>query len=1060
MRECSRFVRAIHFYLYSSAVLSLACGSANADTLTTVTTFEYNPNGVVSAVVRNPDDPKVNLRTQYTYDSWGNRVTTAVSSTATGSAAIPSFTVELVSYDAWGISPVGFTNAVGYTTNTKFDAGNLPLYVDELNGLRTQWEYDGYGRVSQETRPDKNRTNFFYTPCSPSTPCSAPNAVLMVTKYSYTPGAQLNGPTVKTYYDTLNRVVRTETTGFDGVSNVVVDTEYDRFGRVYRTSRPYYAGQAIRWTAYNYDALGRVVDVTGPDGAVVHTDYNGQTTTVTNPLNQKRSTTVNGRGLTSQVIDDAGNVLQYKYDAAGRLVQTIDPKGNVISMAYDLAGNKIVMTDPDFGTINYVYDALGRLKQQTDAKGQVTAFQYDSIGRVTNRTEPDLISTWTYDSCAMGRGKLCSTSADNGYKSTTAYGSDGRVSQSVTTIDKDYASLFTYDANGRLATLQYPSGFKVNYTYTQLGYLSEVRNTATNALYWKANRMDAEGHLLEQAYGNGVVTQQDFDPLTGRIKAIRAGANASVQNLAYTYDKRGNLLTRSDSNQSLSESFLYDNLNRITSNTVNSTGAGLVTQTYAYDSIGNITRRSDVGTYAYGAVNTRPHAVAQITRADGSIRQFTYDNSGNLVQEVERDAANNVIAPRGRTETWTSFNMPLTLANASTSVQFVYGSDHQRIKEINPTYTTYFVHPDNAGGLLYERDVKSTGTVEQRHFITAGAAGAVAIVKRDASGVETGVVYLHRDNLGSVTAVTDTNAIVSERMAYEPFGKRRAAGGAIDANGTLSGINTNRGYTNHEELDSLGLVHMNGRVYDPSIGRFINPDPTVPYKNDLQSINRFSYTRNNPLRYIDLSGYDDEEVLSDEFEEAMEEGEKREASGGGGSDDEGTGCKSNYICRTTYPDYRIDNRGDTVVSRTRDNASEAFGTMALFPLIGATAAVAPEVAGFAEPMVVQIVGKRGWSVPKKALDKLPETWGPGLANKKKIGQRWQDPANQGNGVRIDKGDPLSKQPSQQVDHVVVRYNGKVIGRDGNPISGTVKENFEESHIPLSEYLKWTTWFSP
>ena len=670
-------------------------------------------------------------------------------------------------------------------------------------------------------------------------------------------------PPSRTYFDSANRVIRIEKTGFDDTLSIRVDTEYDRLGRVYRTSRPYYIGQAIKWTIYSYDSLGRVVDITAPDGSVTHTIYSGLTTTVVNSLNQKRITTVDSRGLTQQVTDDAGSVLKYSYDAAGRLVQTTDSKGNAVSMTYDLAGNKISTTDPDLGTIKYEYDALGQLKKQTDAKNQVVTFQYDLLGRTTKRIEPDLVSNWTYDNCYMGLGRLCSTSADNGYRVTLNYDGSGRVSQNYTTIDNGYATSFSY-SDGRLKRLYYPSGLVIEYVYTKFGYLSEVRNATTDVLYWKANRMDAEGHFLEQTYGNGVVTQQEFDAATGRITAIRAGANSSVQNLAYTYDKNGNMLTRSDSNQSLWEGFLYDNLNRLTSNSINSPGAGVITQTYAYDSLGNITSRSDAGAYTYGAVNVRPHAVVQIARANGGNRQFTYDASGNLILEVERDAANNVIATKGRTETWTSFNMTLKLANANTSTQFVYGTDHQRIKEINPNSTTYFVHPDNSGGLLYEKEYKSATSIEHRHFITAGSAGVVAILRRPYSGADT-LVYMHRDNLGSVTAVTDSAGNVIERMAYEPFGKRRTTVGSLDPNGVLAGTNTNRGYTNHEELDSLGFVHMNGRVYDPAISRFISADPTIPYMNDLQSHNHYAYTRNNPLVNIDPDGFYDRTPSAEDY---------------------------------------------------------------------------------------------------------------------------------------------------------------------------------------------------
>ncbi|WP_180296634.1 VENN motif pre-toxin domain-containing protein, partial [Snodgrassella alvi] len=101
-----------------------------------------------------------------------------------------------------------------------------------------------------------------------------------------------------------------------------------------------------------------------------------------------------------------------------------------------------------------------------------------------------------------------------------------------------------------------------------------------------------------------------------------------------------------------------------------------------------------------------------------------------------------------------------------------------------------------------------------------------------------------------------------------------------------------------------------------------------------------------------------------------------------------------------------------------------------------------------------------WHIPESTAAKFPESWGTPVPNKKGIGFRWQDPTNKGNGVRIDQGNPNVSQPTQQVDHVIVRYNGKVIGRDGKPINGSIADNAEKAHVPLSEYKKWKKWNSP
>ncbi|MBW9336787.1 hypothetical protein FEE59_25050, partial [Herbaspirillum sp. RU 5E] len=648
------------------------------------------------------------------------------------------------------------------------------------------------------------------------------------------------------------REIKSETVGFDGSSIVAKDTQYDSLGRVSRTSLPYYANQTQQWSTVTYDALSRVVLTTAPDGSQSQTTYNGLTTTVTNALNQTQTKVKNSQGQVVKVIDAQNNSLTYQYDAIGNMVATKDPNGNVVQLSYDLRGRKIGMVDPDMGTWSYEYNGFGELIRQTDAKGQVSTISYDKLGRMTSRSEPDLVSTWSYDNCAKGVGKLCSVSSDNGYQKTNSYDNLGRNVSTSTTIDTGYAEGVSYDANGRIATQTYPTGLVVKYVYTSLGYLKEVRNNQTNALLWRGDTQNAMGQLLQQTYGNNVVTQQVFEATTGRLKNIYAGAGNSVQNFSYQYDSLGNMVSRADGNQNLTETFLYDSLNRLTNAVVNSPQAGLSSTNYSYDALGNITNRSDMGSYVYGAVNGRPHALKELNFIHGGKLQYTYDANGALIAEVAVDSTGAVIADRGRTESYTSYGMLKTVSSPSVALSFVYGPDHQRIKQVAPSATTIYLNPDNTGGLFYEKDIKADGTVEHKHYITAGG-GVIALIKQ--TGTTQTINYMHRDQLGSTTTITDESGNVIERLAYEPFGKRRQAGGATDSEGTVVGINTDRGFTNHEHLEELGLIHMNGRVYDPALGRFMSADPYIQAPDNIQSYNRYAYVFNRPLTMGDPSGY-------------------------------------------------------------------------------------------------------------------------------------------------------------------------------------------------------------
>ncbi len=114
--------------------------------------------------------------------------------------------------------------------------------------------------------------------------------------------------------------------------------------------------------------------------------------------------------------------------------------------------------------------------------------------------------------------------------------------------------------------------------------------------------------------------------------------------------------------------------------------------------------------------------------------------------------------------------------------------------------------------------------------------------------------YFHTDHLGSIAVITDENGVVVERLSYDAWGKRRFASGADDPTGSITSQSP-RGFTGEEQLDTVALVHLNGRVYDPMVGRMISADPTVPDPLNAQAWNRYSYVGNDPLAFTDPSGF-------------------------------------------------------------------------------------------------------------------------------------------------------------------------------------------------------------
>jgi YD repeat-containing protein len=173
-----------------------------------------------------------------------------------------------------------------------------------------------------------------------------------------------------------------------------------------------------------------------------------------------------------------------------------------------------------------------------------------------------MTSVWVYDTAANGIGKLASAGItagpSAGYQKSFTYDSLARPAQATFTVSStNYTFSAGYDANSRLASVTYPSGFVSGYSYTSLGYAQQVTGPGSQ-VYWTANARDAELRLTQQTAGNGVVTTQSFDALTDRLTAILAGSGNVVENFSYTYDVLGNVLTRADANESLTETLTFE----------------------------------------------------------------------------------------------------------------------------------------------------------------------------------------------------------------------------------------------------------------------------------------------------------------------------------------------------------------------------------------------------------------------------------------------------------------------------------------------------------------------
>ena len=419
-----------------------------------------------------------------------------------------------------------------------------------------------------------------------------------------------------------------------------------------------------------------------------------------------------------------------------------------------------------------------------------------------------------------------------------SYDALGRPVQVATTIDgATYVMGASYDANSRLTKISYPSGFTARYDHTSLGDTSQLLDDATGQSYWTPYSVDAEMRVTQDTYGNGLTTIGSFDVSSDRLTGIVAGSGGAVQNFSYTYDRRGNPLSRSDANTNLSETFVYDALNRLTSSTVNLSPTPL-SKTFAYDPIGNLLSKSDVGNYSYPAPGSpRPHAVMSVS--GGSISTtFTYDLNGNQTSGL------------GRSLVYTSYNKPSSITEGARTISFLDDTSHQRFKQVTPEGTTLYI---SAFGVLAEVNNPGTTATRWTDYLSVGDS-MIGMRTLQTSSETLTTRYFHTDPLGSISVITDENGVVQERLSYDAWGKRRFPNGADDPTDSITSQAT-RGFTGQEELSVASLVHLNGRVYDPVLARMISADPDVSRPMSTQGWNRYAYANNGPLNFIDPTGF-------------------------------------------------------------------------------------------------------------------------------------------------------------------------------------------------------------
>ncbi|MFE2267219.1 RHS repeat-associated core domain-containing protein [Streptomyces griseosporeus] len=723
----------------------------------------------------------------------------------------------------------------GRTAVFDLDASGNLAKVTDTTGKVTAYEYDGSGRVTKVTTPEGTVTVFTYDSSNRLTSMQ-----------------RLTGSTGPTWCFTYG----TDTTG--AATTTVTDPDGDNTiytrngdGEVTKVTDP--LGHSRHATYKNHltqtaiDAMGTGADGTGGNTTTYGWDSRNNATSVKLPLGATASVTAyqtvagtdlpndfttpdgrkdsfsydaNGNTLSVATAGTAGGTRSYTYNPAtptcggfeGQRCTAKDANGKVTSFTYDSQGNLIKVTPPTpLGATTYTYDALGRVETVKDGRGITTVYTYDNRDRAREVSSTNDTVTFSYD----GDGNLKSRTDASG---TTTWDYDKLNRESVRTLQNGAQTALAYTPGGDVDYYTDPTG-TTDYTWDKAGrldYLTAPDGKKTDFDY------DNNDQRTKTVYPGGTTQTVTIDK-DGRPSAVKAtSGTATLIDLGYSYaDAAGKdtskIRTRTDNFTKYKTSYTYDSQDRLAyALEADSAGTRKASWLYCFDKAGNLTSTDATKNTCPGATTYNYNDANQLTAKNGTTTGWSYDNLGN------ETAGASATARTG--ETWTDYSQLAGITAGGTTYDLVHaGTDNAERTKLGPTW----FHHTALGLASTTTNGVDTGFIRE----PAGTLNSMT------SGGKS--YYYLTDATGNVLGLVDDTGKRTHTYAYGPTGlPRTTPTEAVPQPFRYAGA----------YLDPTGLYKMGARYYDPTLGRFTQPDPSG------QESNPYLYAAGDPINRTDPSG--------------------------------------------------------------------------------------------------------------------------------------------------------------------------------------------------------------
>lgn len=799
------------------------------------------------------------LQDTYLYDGFGNVTEKKTSNSVDSKTKTVRTTYEDKGRFIIKKTDVDFNLETNITYN---NWGQVLTQTDPL-GVTLTNEYDNWGKLLKSKTNLGGTTTYTYEKNS--------NGVAIINQYS-PDGAQKT-----TYTNKIGQNYKISVKGFENNTFVSKQTQYDALGRKVKESEPYIDGiDTPKWNTIEYDDYSRPIKATSYTGKIVETSYNGRTATITEKNTKQSYTNLQASGINdkfkTQVADATGNIIsttdiggtiEFKYNAAGENTEA-KYGTNVVTNKYDSWGRKIEFNDPSNGLYKYEYnDGFGALTKEISPKGY-KEYTFNNLGQLITQKEVsnDSVSTNKLINVVYNaKGAIIKkhgTANGKPYSSYVNYDAYGRVLSSGEESNGKYFMQkgITYDDKSRITSYEkslLSSNILTKTTIenvydTWSGTLSQVKDKTSDKLLWQLEQANAKGQVLKAKLGGtSIENTYDSNNFLSNVLHKNTTTNTTVLQLGYSFNAvRNELNSRTRGGDfTIIETFAYDDNNRLVNWTNPVTGT---LSNNLYDAQGRIRENDQVGVIKY----TDPTKIYQATGMTlNAVGTNNYNN--NLIQSIAYNENND----------------PVYINGEKGDVRFTYGLTDMRQMA---TYGGNF-DPDSEGKFTkyYSEDgsyeiIKNNQTGQEKHILYIGGTpyDANIVYLKDFSEAQAKYVFMHKDYLGSILAISEESGNAIEQRHFDAWGNFTHL--KVGNNTTIVGVDAvktylqthnlviDRGYTSHEHFNEVGIIHMNGRLYDPMLRRFLNADENIQDPHNTQNYNKYGYVMNNPLMYNDPSG--------------------------------------------------------------------------------------------------------------------------------------------------------------------------------------------------------------